>query len=120
MICLISDLSKCVPNKTEDFNIHAPNLITGINQSKILTKFISCRCECKFDGKKCDPNQKWNNDECWCECKNLEKHHVCKKDYIWNPTTSSYENGKYLASIIDDSMIKSKQNYSNKFKWKKR
>ena len=36
MICLISDLSKCVPNKTEDFNIHAPNLITGINQSKIL------------------------------------------------------------------------------------
>ena len=28
-----------------------------------------------------------------------------KKDYIWNPTTCSCENGKYLANIIDNSMI---------------
>ena len=28
-----------------------------------------------------------------------------KKDYIWNPTTCSCENGKYLASIIDNLMI---------------
>ena len=28
---------------------------------------------------------------------------VCKKDYIWNPSTCSCENEKYLASIMDDS-----------------
>ena len=28
-----------------------------------------------------------------------------KKDYTWHPTTCSCENGKYLASIIDDSVI---------------
>ena len=28
-----------------------------------------------------------------------------KKNYIWNPTTCSCENGKYLASIIEDSVI---------------
>ena len=28
-----------------------------------------------------------------------------KKDYIWNPTTCSFENGKYLASVKDDSVI---------------
>ena len=28
-----------------------------------------------------------------------------KKNYIWNPTTCSCENGKYLANIIDDSVI---------------
>ena len=27
------------------------------------------------------------------------------KYYIWNPATCSCENGKYLASIIDDSVI---------------
>ena len=27
------------------------------------------------------------------------------KDYIWNPATCSCENGKYLASITDDSVI---------------
>ena len=34
----------------------------------------------------------------------VKKHHICEKDYIWNPATCSCENGKYLASIIDDSV----------------
>ena len=36
----INDLSNkvCVPNKTEDLNIHVFNMITGKNQSNILTK----------------------------------------------------------------------------------
>ena len=34
------------------------------------------------------------------------KMNVCEKDYIWNPATCSCENGKYLASIMDDSAIK--------------
>ena len=41
-------------------------------------------------------------DICWCECK---KRHVCGKDYVWNPSTCSCGNGKYLASIMDDSAI---------------
>ena len=36
---------------------------------------------------------------------NLEKHLICAKYYIWNPATRSFENGKYLASIIDDLVI---------------
>ena len=32
-----------------------------------------------------------------------------KKDYIWNPTTCSCKNGKYLANIIDNSMITCEQ-----------
>ena len=31
--------------------------------------------------------------------------HVCEKDNIWNPSKCVCENGKYLASIIDDSTI---------------
>ena len=29
--------------------------------SKILTRDISCDCNCKFDGRKSNSNQKWNN-----------------------------------------------------------
>ena len=38
------DLSNrvCVPNKTENLNIHVFNLITGKNESKISTKDILC------------------------------------------------------------------------------
>ena len=52
--------------------------------------------------KKCHSNQKWNNSKCRYECK---KHHICEKDYIWNPDPCSCKNGKCLASIIDNSVI---------------
>ena len=28
-------------------------MITGISESRTLTKHMSCKCECNFDGKKC-------------------------------------------------------------------
>ena len=34
------------------------------------------------------------------------KHFICEKDYICSPATCSCKNGKYFASIIDDSVIK--------------
>ena len=34
-----------------------------------------------------------------------KKHHVCEKDYVWNPATCNCENGKNLATIMDDSAI---------------
>ena len=50
----LNDLSNrvCIRNKTEDLNMHVFNMITGTNESKILTKDISCECKCRFDGKK--------------------------------------------------------------------
>ena len=41
----------CVPNKTEDLNLSMFNMITGINESKTLTKHISCGYKCRFDEK---------------------------------------------------------------------
>ena len=35
----------CVPNKIEDLDIYVFNMITGKNESKILTKDISCECK---------------------------------------------------------------------------
>ena len=100
----INDLSNkvCVPNKIEDLDLSVFNMITGINESKTLTKDISCECKSKFDGKKCNSDQWWNNKKCRCECK---KRHVCEKDYIWNPATCRCKNGKYLVSIMNDSAI---------------
>ena len=38
----------CVQNKTEDLNLHVFNMITVISESRTLTKYISCKCECKL------------------------------------------------------------------------
>ena len=45
------------PNKIEHCNRYVFNFIARKNESKILTKHISCKCKCKFDGKKCNSGQ---------------------------------------------------------------
>ena len=65
-----------------------------------MTKYISCKCKCKFDGRKFNSNQKFNSDKCRCEC----KKHVYGKGFIRNPATC-YGNRKYLAGIIGDLVI---------------
>ena len=92
----------CVPNKTEDLNLSMFSMITWINESKTLTKYMSCEYKCRFDGRKCNSDQLWHNDKCQCEYK---KRHIWRKDFVWNPVTLSYENGKYLVSVKNDSAI---------------
>ena len=55
----LNDLSNkvCIPNKTEDLNLSVFNMITGINESKTLTMYVSCECKCKFNETKCKSNQ---------------------------------------------------------------
>ena len=61
----LNDLSNevCVPSKTEDLNLSVFIMIIEKNESEILAKDRSCECKCKFDGRKCNSNQKWNNDK---------------------------------------------------------
>ena len=72
---------------------------------KNIAKHISCEFKCKFDSRKCNSNQKWNKNKRWYACRNTKKHHMCDKDDVWNPSTCTCENGKYLESITDNSVI---------------
>ena len=55
----LNDLSNkvYVPNKTKDLNLIIFNMITGTNESKTLTKHMSCKCKCNFDGRSCSQEQ---------------------------------------------------------------
>ena len=43
----LNDVSNkvCFPNKTEDLNLSVFNMMTGVNESKTLTKHISYECK---------------------------------------------------------------------------
>ena len=43
-----------VPNKIEDLHVSVLKMITGINESKTLTKHLSSEYKCRFDGIKCN------------------------------------------------------------------
>ena len=60
----LNDLSNklYVANKKEDLNLRFFNIIIGINELKMLAKHTLFKCKFKFDGTKCNSNQKWNNN----------------------------------------------------------
>ena len=47
MTCLIEYVFQI----KQDLNLHVLNMITGKNEWKLLTKDVSCKCKCRFDGK---------------------------------------------------------------------
>ena len=67
----LNDLSNevCNPSKTEDLHIYVFDIITEKCESKILIKDIWFKFNCRFDWKKHNSDQWWNNSKCWYECK---------------------------------------------------
>ena len=71
----------CLANKTKGIDLNVFNMIR-INESKTLIKHISCKCKCKFDGRKYNSNQRWNDNN-----NKSKKTSRVQKGYIWNPST---------------------------------
>ena len=91
----------CVPDKTEDLNLSVFNMITRINELKTLTKHISCECKCKFDGRNCNPDQWWNNENVDVSVKNV----MYVKKILFGILLHVIVKIPYLPSIMDDSAI---------------
>ena len=89
----------CVPNETGSVNLH---FLKNDNRCKLI-KNIN-KLHIKFYGRKCNINQKWNNGNYWCKCKNPKEYRVCKRGCFWNSGTCSCGNDKY-AGIICDSVV---------------
>ena len=100
VIVLVTYSIKYVLQKPEDLNLSMLNIITGINESKTLTKNIWCKCKFKFNGKNAiQINRRTINVDV------TVKNVMYLKKIVWNPVTCSCENEKYFASIMDDSAI---------------
>ena len=63
-------------------NVKVFNTIAGINESKSVVKHVSCNCKCKFNGIKYNSKQKWNNEQCQCECKKTSKN-ICMREIMY-------------------------------------
>ena len=61
------------------------------NEARHTKWHKTCKCDCKFGANICYNKQRWNNDKCSCECKELVDKGVCNKAFIWNPSNYGYE-----------------------------
>ena len=45
----------------------------------------------KLDASVCNNKQRWNEDKCRCECKELIDKGICDKGFNWNPSNCECE-----------------------------
>ena len=75
----------CIPDVVKNLNIKVFNLMSRTNETKYIKQYKTCKWKCRLDASICNDNQRWNEDKCRCECKELIDKGVWYKGYIQNP-----------------------------------
>ena len=65
-------------------NIKVFNLMSRINETRHVSWHQTCKC--RLDASVCYNKQRWNNDKCVCECKELIDKGRCDNGFICNPS----------------------------------
>ena len=72
------------------------------NETRHIKWHKSCSCKCRLDASFYNNKQRWYEDKCRCECKELVVKGTCDKRFIWNISyfeceqNKSCDIGKYL------------------------
>ena len=61
----------CVPDTVKDLNARVFNLMSRTNETRHIKWHETCKCICRLDKIICNSKQRWNEDKCRCECKEL-------------------------------------------------
>ena len=54
------------------------NLMSRTNETRHIQWHETCKCKCRLDASVCNNRQRWNDDKCRCECKELTDKGVCE------------------------------------------
>ena len=81
----------CVPDVIKNLNIKVSNLMSRTNETRYIKWHETCKCKCRLNASVCNNKQRWNDDKCRRECKELIDNCVCDKGYIWNPSNGEWE-----------------------------
>ena len=68
------------------------NLMSRTNETRHIEWHETCKCKCRLDVSICkcrldvsisNNKQRWNENNCRCECKELIDKIICNKGFIW-------------------------------------
>ena len=98
----------CVPDSVKNLNVKVFNLMTLTNETRHIKWHETCKCICRLDKIICNSKQRWNEDKCRRECKELIDKGVCDKGFIFNPSICECEcdNSCGISEYLDYSNCK--------------
>ena len=74
----------CVLKQIKDTNVKLFNLMSRTNETRHIKWHKTCKYRCRLDTSICNNKQRWNNDKCRCECKELIDNGMCDKGFNLN------------------------------------
>ena len=75
-------------------NIKVFNLMSRTNETRHTKWHETCKFKFRLDASVWNSKQRWNNDKCICECKDVIAKVICDKGFIWNPSNCEGECNK--------------------------
>ena len=55
------------------------------NETRHIKWHKTCKCKCRLNASAYNNKQRWNEEKCRCECKELIDKGMCGKGFIWKP-----------------------------------
>ena len=106
----------CVPDAVRNLNVKVFNLVSGTNETRRIEWHATFTCKCRFNSSVCNNKQRWNDDKCRCERKELIDKDVCNEVFIWNPSNCECECYKScdFSEYLDFKNCKCKKRLVNK------
>ena len=61
----------CVADVVKNLNVKVFNLMSRTDEARQIEWHETCKCKCRLVGSVCNSKQRWNEDKCRCEYKEL-------------------------------------------------
>ena len=72
-----------VPDVVKNINVKVFNLMSRINETRHIIWHETCKCICRLTASVCNNKQRWNENNCRCECReDLIDKGICDKGFI--------------------------------------
>ena len=80
-----------VPDTVKSRGIKVFNLMSITNEARHAGCYETYMCKYQLNASVYNNKQRWNNDKCRCECKELIDKGTCAKGFIGNPSNDECE-----------------------------
>ena len=74
----------CVPDTIKNINVKVFNLMSRTIETRHIEWHEACKC--RLDASVCNNEQRWSEDKCRYECKELIDKEMCDHGFMRNPS----------------------------------
>ena len=118
----------CVPDDVKNINLEVFNLMSRTNETRYIKFCRICKYKSRLNASICNNKQRWNEDKCRCESKELIDKGSRDKGFIWNLSNCEcecdkscdigeyldYENCKGRKKLVDKLVEECTENVDEK------